>query len=358
MRKFIALLLTLAMALSLVVIAGATDTETGSVYLRTEKKVNGDKTVTYTFTLDASQCSGVAALEFIVAPTNLTYDKTKESYPDREKLLEVFTLEEENFNGGVSTPLGFHPGANKFLAFGGNAAEGRILTGTVKVIALTYQITGDNYGLKVTSFKACLSGEQAALEKTRYTCVAEDVKDSTGVTVSGTVTSWNDQNVAVYLYPTTGTDLSIRKALKEGDTSGALATATVGTVSGPNSRKYEQTYSISGVEPGEYRLVAHKSGYAAHIETVTLDSGEIDKSLTIYRLGDINLDGKVSGIDRIILARYLANWHGVYDEAIVNGEITWNIADINLDGKVSGIDRIILARYLANWHGVYDEYFE
>lgn len=156
------------MALSLVVVANATSTEKQSVYLKTKKVESGD-TVTYTFTLDASKCDGVAAMEFIVETTGLTYDKEKEYYPEGAELKRVF--QPENFNGGGNKPLGFYPDTNKFLAFGGSAAEGRILKGEVKVVALTYNIDASNYDLKVTSFKACYSGDQAALETTRYNCV-------------------------------------------------------------------------------------------------------------------------------------------------------------------------------------------
>lgn len=155
------------MALSLVVVASASQT----VYLRVDEEQSGN-TVTYTFTLDASKCDGVAAMEFIVETTGLTYDKEKEYYPEGAELKRVF--QPENFNGGGNKPLGFYPDTNKFLAFGGSAAAERILKGEVEVVALTYNIDASNYDLKVTSFKACYSGDQAALETTRYNCVIGD----------------------------------------------------------------------------------------------------------------------------------------------------------------------------------------
>lgn len=161
------------MALSLVVVANATSTVKQSVYLKTEKVENNDNTVTYTFTLDASKCDGVAAMEFIVETTGLTYAKEKEYYPEGAELKRVF--QPENFNGGGNKPLGFYPDTNKFLAFGGSAADGRILKGKVKVVALTYNIIdASNYALKVTGFKACYDGEQAKLTTTRYNCVIGD----------------------------------------------------------------------------------------------------------------------------------------------------------------------------------------
>lgn len=164
MRRVITLLLTVAMALSLVVVASASQT----VYLRVDEEQRGN-TVTYTFTLDASKCDGVAAMEFIVETTGLTYDKEKEYYPEGTELKRVF--QPENFNGEGNKPLGFYPDTNKFLAFGGSAAEGRILKGEVEVVALTYTITDSaNYKLTVKSgsFKACYSGDKAMTDP--YAC--------------------------------------------------------------------------------------------------------------------------------------------------------------------------------------------
>lgn len=158
------------MALSLVVVANATSTEKQSVYLKTKKVESGD-TVTYTFTLDASKCKGVGALEFYVVPTNLTFQS--KSYPEATKLKSVFEV--TDFNGG-SGHAEFIEDENYFIAYGGNTkvSPARVLTGSVALVSVTYKIDASNYDLKVTSFKACYSGDQAALETTRYNCVIGD----------------------------------------------------------------------------------------------------------------------------------------------------------------------------------------
>ena len=159
------------MALSLVVVANATSTVKQSVYLKTEKVENNDNTVTYTFTLDASKCKGVGALEFYVVPTNLTFQS--KSYPEAAKLKSVFEV--TDFNGG-SGHAEFIEDENYFIAYGGNTkvSPARVLTGSVALVSVTYKIDASNYDLKVTSFKACYSGDQAALETTRYNCVIGD----------------------------------------------------------------------------------------------------------------------------------------------------------------------------------------
>lgn len=171
MRRVITLLLTIAMALSLVVVANATSTVKQSVYLKTEEVENDDNTVTYTFTLDASKCDGVGALEFYVAPTNLTFQS--KVHPEAAKLKSVFEV--TDFNGG-SGHAEFIEDENYFIAYGGNTkvSPARVLTGSVALVSVTYKIDASNYDLKVTSFKACYSGDQAALETTRYNCVIGD----------------------------------------------------------------------------------------------------------------------------------------------------------------------------------------
>ena len=171
MRRVITLLLTVAMALSLVVVANATSTEKQSVYLKTEEVENDDNTVTYTFTLDASKCDGVGALEFYVAPTNLTFQS--KVYPEAAKLKSVFEV--TDFNGG-SGHAEFIEDENYFIAYGGNTkvSPARVLTGSVALVSVTYKIDASNYDLKVTGFKACYNGEQAALESSRYNCVIGD----------------------------------------------------------------------------------------------------------------------------------------------------------------------------------------
>ena len=63
-------------------------------------------------------------------------------------------------------------------------------------------------------------------------------------------------------------------------------------------------------------------------------------------IGDVNNDGKVNQLDRVVLTRYLANWTE-YPE----GSINTVAADVNCDGKVNTLDRVILTRYIANWTG-------
>ena len=182
MRKILSCILAAAMLLSLlVVVAGAAEADTpGKVILRPSAKVNGDGTVTYTFTLDATGSDGVGALEFFITPRGMTYKSV--AYRDGGNLDKVFKSEDDY--EGV-TGYGFYETDGHFIAFGGNAnaVSPRMLTGSVPLIAVTYTITDDsNYGLEKVTFKACYSGEKAMTESGRYTCEIADVTtEPTGV---------------------------------------------------------------------------------------------------------------------------------------------------------------------------------
>ncbi len=59
--------------------------------------------------------------------------------------------------------------------------------------------------------------------------------------------------------------------------------------------------------------------------------------------GDVNLDGKVTPLDAMILARYLAGWKGYTVDTYA--------ADVDKDNTVTVKDAMILARHLAGWNG-------
>jgi len=72
-------------------------------------------------------------------------------------------------------------------------------------------------------------------------------------------------------------------------------------------------------------------------------------NITDVRIGDVNGDGRVNTLDRMLLTRYLAKWTGYGEDSIVKAA-----ADVNQDGRINTLDRMILTRYLAKWTG-YDK---
>lgn len=185
MRRVLSLLLTVAMMLSLVVVAGA---EQQTVTLKTAKSVNGSE-VTYTFTLDATGTKGVGALSFDVKTTNLTFKANSDVY---NEVLDT------TFRPGVAGvqdgSYGFHTETNRFVAYGGDGAKDgtRLLKDSVQLVSLTYTIDdAANYSLEVTEFKACYSGAEA-MTTNKYNCVIAPITDSEGVTVTPQGTALED----------------------------------------------------------------------------------------------------------------------------------------------------------------------
>ena len=65
--------------------------------------------------------------------------------------------------------------------------------------------------------------------------------------------------------------------------------------------------------------------------------------ITSFLYGDCNLDGKINGLDSVLLARYLAKW----SMELTSTQLL--AMDVNADGKINGLDSVLLARYLAKW---------
>ena len=85
--------------------------------------------------------------------------------------------------------------------------------------------------------------------------------------------------------------------------------------------------------------IMDKDGNQVYIAT---NDGAV--SVSDVLIGDVNGDGTVNALDRLLLTRWLAKW----PEALAAG-INEAAADVNCDGKVNSLDRLILTRHLAHW---------
>ena len=69
-----------------------------------------------------------------------------------------------------------------------------------------------------------------------------------------------------------------------------------------------------------------------------------DADLVLYAVwelyGDVDGNGKISSVDAVVLAQYLAGW-GV--------KVNRATADCNGDGMLNALDAIMLAQKLAGW---------
>lgn len=185
---------------------------------------------------------------------------------------------------------------------------------------------------------------------------------------------WQDENVFLNLSPYTQYYFYQRvKATEDNDCSEASA------------RKYMRTNKSNQDKPSEaivlntsknQIVLAYISGYEYSIDGCTwqesnlFDNLEMNKQYTVYQRvaedethyaspksdgvqvwtdthsGDVNRDNVIDNLDRLVIARYLADWDDYSADSI-----SMKAADVNQDGFVDNLDRLVLARYLADWEG-------
>ena len=141
----------------------------------------------------------------------------------------------------------------------------------------------------------------------------------TGVTVSGTVKSYGSEteNVTVTLTPENGTPMT--------------------TVVTGNSAAYK----FENVPAGTYTLKVEKKGHAPWTEEVTVNTDNItDKSVQLYKMGDVNKDGKVNSTDALWVRQSSAGGRvlDAYQKIL---------ADLNRDGKVNSTDALWIRQISA-----------
>lgn len=251
----------------------------------------------------------------------------------KEMTVSSFTAS-MNFKTDLLKVVDIETGAG-YRALSDNAYLGTCVVSTVDEANNTGSIgigaaaSGDNtYAaaelLKVT-FRALQAGETAIeLEENSdgangYIGDAQSLRFTvnpaavTGVTVSGTITSFGDANeaVAVTLVPETGDTL------------------TAEVISG--------TYKFKDVPAGTYTLKVEKKGHAPWTETVTVDNTDITRDVTIYLWGDVNGNGKVDVADMQRLYNHL---NGTSPLEHVR------LGDVNGNGKVDVADMQRLYNHL------------
>ena len=252
-------------------------------------------------------------------------DETKATYVSVKKPLAPTA----NWKDGTTftTPLGVTlscgtAGATIYYRIKGS---NKIYTG--KPIVLTETTT-----LEVFS---SLNNILSAFVTYTYTKVA-------GVSVSGTVLSWNNTDNAEYrLYDGSTSDADIKAEWKSGIYTGTACTSKgTPTASG---KQFEQTFTFDTVAEGDYKLVIFKPGrYVPKIVPITVESTALDLGqLKLWLYGDVNYDGKVNANDVLMLRLAVAKQINFNDEQNA-------AADVTKDGIVNVGDVLRLRLYVAN----------
>ena len=136
------------------------------------------------------------------------------------------------------------------------------------------------------------------------------IKESVGVTVSGTVKSYGDASAAV-----------IVKLMQDG-----------AVVMEQNGTGTSTAYSFEAVPAGTYTLKVEKAGHATWTENITVEDADVEKNVTVYLWGDINGDGKINIADVNRLFRHTTK------KEIVLPDEQLAVADVTHDGKVNVAD--------------------
>lgn len=322
MRRILALLLAAIMTLSLFVVAGATEDTTppGEVKLLVSGTLDETTMIaTYTISMDASGSAGVAALQFCLTPDQ---NMTQQGDAQLADVSTIFQVQDRGDDPSVKGTFDYtlNNGVGKYLAYGGKVAKtgGHYISGEQDLMTIKYKLTGNSGTLTISDFIACKSGSDKLEE--RYTCTAPaTVTVSTGVTVSGTITSYNAANDAT---------VQLKK------NNDVVKSITVSKGAG--------NFTITDVPAGTYDLVVTKSAHLTYTITgITVGSEDIDLTAktdkpyqTITLLcGDLNGDGMINPSDINVIyepANYYKNATDDNRIADLNGDGMINPSDINI----------------------------
>ena len=135
-----------------------------------------------------------------------------------------------------------------------------------------------------------------------------------GAAVSGTVTSYGNET----------DDITI-KLFAEGSETADYSTTVKGNTA---------EYSIENVEFGEYTVIVSKNGHISHTAVIEINE-DTAYNISLYLIGDVNVDGAIDSIDLVVLAQMIAaSENTIY-------------SDVNGDEAIDSIDLVILAQLIA-----------
>lgn len=129
----------------------------------------------------------------------------------------------------------------------------------------------------------------------------------TGVTVSGTVTSFGNDTDKVTIY-----------LMEQGKTEASHETVVQGKTA---------SYSITNVASGAYTMKVMKQNHVTREYTITVGSNDVTQNAEISLLGDVNMDGNVDADDVTALLRHVSRIELLSsDYATVLGNVTGDTA--------------------------------
>ncbi len=214
-------------------------------------------------------------------------------------------------------------------------------------------VQGDKYVFKTNHFSDYIVGTDETLNSFKG--------DRTeGVTVSGTVTSWNSsKDIVVKLFSGTETDDTIRTAMKsESYTSALVNEATVGEPAKvASSLQYASTLDFEGIANGDYKLAIYKPGkYVVKVVPFTVSGSAVNLGeLKLWLYGDVNYDGKVDDSDATQIVRHAALKASIFDSGDdATKQERLLCADVNGNRDVDDSDATQIVRYAVLKTSIFD----
>ena len=142
----------------------------------------------------------------------------------------------------------------------------------------------------------------------------------TGVTVSGTATSFNSS-----------TDDVTIQLIESGASEAAYETIVKGNTA---------SYSIAGVAPGTYTMKVMKQNHVTREYTVTVGAENVTQDVEIWLLGDVNGDGTINVKDKKLIFNHLNDPSGALTGYALD------VGDVNRDGTINVKDKKLIFNHL------------
>lgn len=353
MRRIIALLLTVVMALSLVVVAGAADDVPGTVNLEVTTKegaepVNGVTTeLVYYVYLKPQKNAEVGAAQFtLTAPKGASFEDVdiNENYVYKPSGTAGFGKETGIFAIGAITDTAGNVGGR---IENGGAAFKAILAGTVRETTTNKE--------NVTFEKRMLTSSNCEewlykLTVTLNTPYDENNSYVVGIDKSSLKAGYN-RNVNE---PTTTTDITLQHAFKtSSDGYGKVAYEIEAVGKNANTPQFTVdgtdltvTYKLACVaayklDDAETYSFANMTGHSTDSYTFDLSSVPTGAKVIVVVKGDLNGDGEIKNFDATTLRKAIASKIVLTPEQMI-------AADINRDGKIRNYDASQIRKFIAS----------
>lgn len=191
-------------------------------------------------------------------------------------------------------------------------------------------VKNNQFVFKTKHFSKYIVAEKTTLDAFK---VAKNLSE--GVTVSGTVTSWNNVNdTVIRIYSATMQTNDIKKDIKSESPNLGKAISLDSAIT-TNAKRFDQKYSVTGVANGEYVIAVYKPKHAVYITSNLSITGNTVQNIELYLLGDVNKSGSVNATDAMLTLRNGKSFNGYLKD----------IADVNGSGSVNATDAMLILRY-------------